>query len=314
MKKNINNIYAFLLMLLLGAAGCKKMDDKFLVTNPETFYTVDNIFSTSAQVDQAVISIYSQLRDIWANPNEENWIFMFRGNGTDMFDVPSIRRANSFNNYGTINANHANFYNAFSTWYQSIAKANLAIYSAELPNISWASASDKAYTLAQARFFRAFAYRNLAELFGGVPIVKEITTTVKYDFKRATRVETYQYAIDELLAIENDLPEVTAVGGRLVRGAAQHNLCELYLAMGTQLAADGNSSAAQAAFTQSITYGNKVIDGGTYALMKTRYGARKTEAQGNVYWDLFQENNVNYQDGNKECIWAIQIDYAAYKA
>jgi len=90
MKKNINNIYAFLLMLLLGVAGCKKMDDKFLVTNPETFYTVDNIFSTSAQVDQAVISIYSQLRDIWANPNEENWIFMFRGNGTDIFDVPSI--------------------------------------------------------------------------------------------------------------------------------------------------------------------------------------------------------------------------------
>jgi hypothetical protein len=301
-------------MLLLGSAGCKKMDDKFLETNPETFYTVDNIFSTSAQVDQAVIAIYSQLRDIWANPNEENWIFMFRGNGTDMFDVPSIRRANSFNNYGTINPNHANFYNAFSTWYQIIAKANMAIYSASLPNISWASATDKAYTLAQARFFRAFAYRNLAELFGGVPIVTDVTTTVRYDFKRATRVETYQYAIDELLAIENDLPEVTAVGGRLVKGAAQHNLCELYLAMGTQLAADGNTTAAQAAFTQSIAYGNKVIDGGTYGLMKTRYGARKTEAEGNVYWDLFQENNVNYQDGNKECIWAIQIDYAAYKA
>ncbi|MES1249537.1 MAG: RagB/SusD family nutrient uptake outer membrane protein, partial [Chitinophaga rupis] len=29
---------------------------------------------------------------------------------------------------------------------------------------------------------------------------------------------------------------------------------------------------------------------------------------------LVQENNVNYQDGNKECIWAIQIDYAAYRA
>jgi hypothetical protein len=28
---------------------------------------------------------------------------------------------------------------------------------------------------------------------------------------------------------------------------------------------------------------------------------------------LFQEGNVNYQDGNKECIWALQIDYAAYK-
>ncbi|HVU57821.1 MAG TPA: RagB/SusD family nutrient uptake outer membrane protein [Puia sp.] len=311
MKKNS---YVFFLMLLLASGSCKKMDDKFLVTNPETFYTVDNIFSTSSQVDQAVIAIYSQLRDIWANPNEENWIFVFRGNGTDMFDVPSIRRSNSFNNYGTINANHDNFYSAFSTWYQIIAKANLAIYSADLPNISWASDADKKYTLAQARFFRAFAYRNLAELFGGVPIVTDVTKVARYDYKRSTRVETYQYAIDELLAIENDLPEVTAVGGRLVRGAAQHNLCELYLAMGTQLAADGNASAAQAAFTQSIAYGNKVIDGGTYSLMKTRYGARMTEAQGNVYWDLFQENNVNYQDGNKECIWAIQIDYAAYRA
>lgn len=310
----MKHIYTLLLMLLLASAGCKKMDDKFLETDPETFYTIDNIFSTSAQVDQAVISIYSQLRDIWANPSEENWIFVFRGNGTDMLDVPSIRRANSFNNYGTINANHANFYSAFSTWYQIIAKANLAIYSAGLPNISWASDADKKYTLAQARFFRAFAYRNLAELFGGVPIVTDVTKVARYDYKRATRVETYQYAIDELLAIENDLPEVTAVGGRLVRGAAQHNLCELYLALGTQLAAEGNTTAAQAAFTQSIAYGDKVIDGGTYSLMKTRYGARKTEAQGNVYWDLFQENNVNYQDGNKECIWAIQIDYAAYRA
>lgn len=314
MKKAIYSKYALLLLLLFGAAECSKIDNDFLETKPETFYTVDNIFSTSAQVDQAVISIYSQLRDMWANPNEEGWIFVFRGNGTDMFDVPSIRRANTFNNYGSINANHANFYNAFSSWYQIIAKANLAIYSASLPNISWASAADKANTLAQARFFRAFAYRNLGELFGGVPIVTDITKVARYDYKRATRVETYQYAIDELLAIENDLPEITAVGGRLVKGAAQHNLCELYLAMGTQLVADGNASGGQAAFTKAIEYGNKVIDGGTYALMKARYGARKTEAKGNVYWDLFQENNVNYQDGNKECIWAIQIDYAAYRA
>ncbi|SEO39468.1 Starch-binding associating with outer membrane [Niastella yeongjuensis] len=299
---------------MIVAAGCSKKDNKFLDTKPETFYTVDNIFSTSAQIDQAVVAIYSQLRDLWANPNEENWIFVFRGNGTDMYDVPSIRRANTFNNYGTINANHGTFYNAFSTWYQIIAKANLAIYSAELPNISWSSPVEKAYAVAQARFFRAFAYRNLAELFGGVPIVTDITKVARYDYTRATRIETYQYAIDELLAIENDLPEVTATGGRLVRGAAQHNLCELYLAMGTQLAADGNGGAAQAAFTKSIEYGNKVINGGTYSLMKTRFGARKTEAKGNVYWDLFQENNVNYQDGNKECIWAIQIDYAAYRA
>ena len=310
-----NNYIILLCFLILSfALGCKKVDERFLRATPETFYTVDNVFSTSSQVDQAVIAIYSRLRDMWANPDEQTWIFVFRGNGTDMFDVPSIRRGNTFNNYGTINANNAVFDSAFGAWYQIIARANLAIHSSELPNITWASAKDKAYTVAQARFFRAFAYRNLAELFGGVPLVTEITKEARYDYKRTTRAETYQYAISELLAIENDVPDVTAAGGRLVKGAVQHNLCELYLALGIQLTADGNAAGAQDAYTKSIAYGNKVIDGGTFALMKDRFGARKTETKGNVYWDLFQENNVNYQDGNTECIWAIQIDYAAYRA
>lgn len=314
MKKSIfKHTSAWGLLLLMSAAGCKS-DMDFLTEKPSTFYTVDNAFSTSSQVDQVLVSIYSQLRDLWANPSEEQWIFAFRGNGTDMFDVPSIRRGNTFNNYGNINADHGHFYNAYSTWYQLISKANLALYAADLPQISWSSAEEKAYVVAQARFFRAFAYRNLAELFGGVPIVTEITTTPRYDFKKSTRVETYQFAINELLAIENDLPETTTKGGRLVRGAAQHNLCELYLALGIQLAADGRGGEAQTAYAESVKFGSKVIDGGTYALMKDRFGTRRTEAQGNVYWDLYQEGNVNYQDGNKECIWAIQIDYAAYRA
>ncbi|MFA6751536.1 MAG: RagB/SusD family nutrient uptake outer membrane protein, partial [Fermentimonas sp.] len=36
--------------------------------------------------------------------------------------------------------------------------------------------------------------------------------------------------------------------------------------------------------------------------------------EGNVYWDLFQEGNQDFQSGNKEAIWVAQIDYAANKA
>src|SRR3546814_13067519 len=63
-----------------------------------------------------------------------------------------------------------------------------------------------------------------------------------------------------------------------------------------------------------MSYGDKVIDGGVFSLMQNRFGTRSGEAQGNVYWDLFQEGNVDYQDGNTECIWALQIDYEAYRA
>jgi hypothetical protein len=152
-------------------------------------------------------------------------------------------------------------------------------------------------------------------------------------------VETYQYAIDEMEAILNDLPETTPTAGRLVRGAAQHNLCQLYLDKGLALEAGGNSGEARTAYERAIGYGNDLINGSIYSLMTERFGTRKdenpdfyyanTEAnqtparlysaagypiEGNVYWDLFQEGNQDYQSGNKEAIWVAQFDYAANKA
>ncbi len=203
--KKIKYIRIAFLVIFISLIGCES-DDMFLKEEPITFYTTDNAFSTSAQVDQVLVSIYSHIRDLWVNPTEQVWIFNFRGKGTDMYDVPIIRKGNTFANYSTINPDHDTFYQVYSTWYYVIARANLAIYAAELPEISWGSESEKAYVLAQARFFRAFAYRNLAELFGGVPIVTEISTAPRYDFEPVSRIETYQFAIDEMEAIENSFP------------------------------------------------------------------------------------------------------------
>ncbi len=332
--KYLKYIYVSLFMLFFVVAGCES-DANFLEEKPSTFYTIDNAFSSSAQVDQVLISIYSHIRDLWVNPTEAQWIFNFRGKGTDMYDVPVIRRGNTFSDYSTINPDNGTFYEIFSTWYYVIARANLALYAAELPKVTWGSDAEKAHALAQARFFRAFAYRNLGELFGGVPIVTEISTSPRFDFEPVSRIETYQFAIDELEAIENDLPETTVSGGRLVRAAAQHNLAELYLALGTQMVEEGKSG--EASFQKSITYANKIIDGGLYSLVQSRFGSRLQEEKviidiykkgvfsesekidtlqmtPNHYWDLFQEGNVNYQDGNTESIWTLQIDYEAYKA
>lgn len=335
MKRLLHNKQIARVLLVFSViTGCQS-NKEFLTEEPSTFYTVDNAFSTADQVDQVLVSLYAHVRDLWINPESDDWIYVFRGKGTDMYDVASIRRSGTFSNYGTINPNTDAFYQIYTTWYYVISRANLAIYAADLPHITWPSEEEKAYALAQARFFRAFAYRNLGELFGGVPIVTEVTSTPRYDYERASRAETYQFAIDELEAVLNDLPETTGTGGRLVRGAAQHNLCELYLALGIHLAAEGGD--AQAAFLRSVSYANEVIDGGVYSLMNSRFGGRADEQEAvidiynngifsesekadtlrlipNHYWDLFQEGSVNYQDGNRECIWALQVDYDAYKA
>ena len=324
-------------LALFAFAGCN--DEAFLKENPKYFYTTDNAFSTSEQVDQALIACYSQIRKMYCSDANVSTYAFRGGNGTDMFDIPTIRLANRFNDYGVLNPEHAVYYNIYTWWYQIISKANLALYAAELPQITWASAQDKAYAIAQAKFFRAWCYRNLGELYGGVPLVDEITTTPRYDFVRASRSETYQFAIDDLESCVNDLPETTTTPGRIVRGAAQHTLCQLYLDKGLALEQEGKAAEAKTAYGKSIEYGNALINGSTYSLMTERFGKRKNDnpvyyfansvAQqipehlysvagvnivANVIWDMFQPGNQNYQDGNKEAIWVVQIDYDAYKA
>lgn len=334
MKAIISILTVCMLAILFSMTSCN--DDKFLEENPESFYTIDNIYSTSAQVDQIVIAIYSQLRTMWTNPGESASYYDWRGKGTDMYDVGSNRKGSTFSDYSTINSNHNTFKDIYADMYKIISRTNLAMYAAELPQITWASADEKAYIIAQAKFFRAFAYRNLGELFGGVPIVDELVTGPRYDFERSTRIQTYQFAIDDLESALSDLPETTASGGRIVRGAAQHNLAQLYLSLGIQLEAEGKSGESQAAYTSSVNYANQLIDGGTYSLMTGRFGKRANEATftidihesgnsaravvdtllfyPNHFWDLFQDGNINYQDGNKESIWTLQVDWDAYQA
>jgi len=313
-------------------------DNAFLGENPETFYTIENIFTTSSQVEQVVTSCYAHVRLIYC-PHENwdlDWYAYRLGNGTDMYDVATIRLGNRFNDYSILNSQTKGFFCTYSAFYQLINIANTAIAAADLENIVWASESERARIVAEARFFRAFAYRNLGELFGGVPIVTDLTTEPRYDYTRSTRLETYQFAIDELEACLNDLPETTAEAGKLVRAAAQHNLCQLYIDKGVVLSEDGGDVTS--AYNKAVEYADAVINSGLYSLMTERFGTRSTEdpqfyyassdaeqteahlyeragykIEGNVFWDLFQVGNQDYQLGNKEAIWVAQIDYEVYK-
>lgn len=338
MNSKYNKILTALFSAGLFLSGCNDAD--FLRENPEYFYTPDNAFSTSTQVDQVLVGCYADVRNMFCATDHKNEYYAFKlGNGTDMFDVNTTRKTSlTFNNYGIITPENVVFSGTYNFFYQLIAKANLAIYASALPQVKWANEEDRLYALAQARFFRAFSYRNLGELFGGVPIVTEIATVPRYDYKRTTRLETYQFAIDEMEAILNDLPEQTDKPGRVIRGVAQHNLCQLYLDKGIVLDEEGNSAEAKKAYEKSIGYADLLIDGNIYSLMQERFGTRKNEnpdfycadsedlqtpdhlysalgikIDGNVIWDMYQDGNQNYQDGNKEAIWVAQIDYEAYK-
>jgi hypothetical protein len=338
MKRIYYKKIILMLIAMLTIVSCD--DSNFLKEEPETFYTVDNVFSSSEQVNQVITTCYRRVRNIYCPYNNytdlDVWSYSM-GNGTDIFDVPTIRFSYRFNDYSIINPDNKVFSETYAAFFYLINSANTALYAANREDIIWNSEEDRIYIIAQARFFRAFAYRNLGELFGGVPIVKDMTITPRYDYVRSTRMETYQFAIDEMEAILNDLPETTIIAGRLVKAAAQHNLCQLYMDKGVLQESEGGDAAAL--YNRAISYANDIIDSGIYSLMTERFGSRKDEGpefyyassyatqtpdrtytsagypiEGNVYWDLFQNGNQDYQDGNREAIWCAQSDYEVFKS
>lgn len=308
MKNKIYRII-FLIAIIGGFFSCES-DEDFLTETPKTFYTLDNAFTSSSQVDQVLIACYSQLRQLKISSSAT--ARALSGNGTDILDVPERRISTTFSDYSQLSPQTGMYNTIYSTYYQLISKANTALYAANLEEINWSSEDARNYAIAQAKFFRAFAYRSLGELFGGVPTVDQIYTSAKYDFERSSRVATYEFAIDDLESALNDLPDIAEQGGRIVKGAAQHYLCELYIALGTELEDQGQSGDAM--FEKAIQYANDVIDGGIYSLMTERFGTRVDREPGDVFWDLFQVGNVNYEEGNTEAIWVYQVNFDAYVA
>ncbi|MDO5969605.1 RagB/SusD family nutrient uptake outer membrane protein [Flavivirga aquimarina] len=293
------------LSLVILAIGCD--DSDFLDTSPETFLTVDNIFTSGAQVDQVLITMYQQDRALHAQVDNAQGRVM-HGQGTDLITVPTFRQNTNFSDYNSTFTPRAGRLNTiYRELYEMISRANLVLSLTEREDIAFESEAVRAYIAAQAKFFRAKAHGEAAQFFGRVAIVDEPTTTVRFDYEQSERAEIYQFAIDDLESILNDLPVTTTEPGRVVRGAAQHYLAEFYLGVGVE----NNDDSA---YDQAIKYASDIIDGGTYSLMQNRFGTRAAEAGKNVWWDLFRLGNQNYADGNTESIWVYQFDYEAFKA
>ncbi|GHT71472.1 hypothetical protein AGMMS50239_40640 [Bacteroidia bacterium] len=97
--KKIKYFYSILLSaVIVGTTGCD--DDRFLKEQPYTFHTIDNVYSTSAQVEQVLTGIYTQVRTLKTISSGAHWLQVYKGGlGTDMYDVSSTRKENIFSDY-----------------------------------------------------------------------------------------------------------------------------------------------------------------------------------------------------------------------
>lgn len=179
--------------------------------------------------------------------------------------------------------------------YGLVANANQILEYSE-KDVKWDKSTDKIGFQAEARFFRAYGYRYLVYLFGDVPYVDKVEDKFRVDFTRTPKTEVLNKMIEDLEFATANLPEDPdkVMVGRLTRWAAEHMLSEVYLM------ADMPDKAEKAALD--------IINSGKFLLMENRFGKEK-EKPGDVFADMFRENNQNRTSGNMESIWVMQLEY-----
>ncbi len=285
----MKKIKPFLLLTFLLVAGlsCKKT---FLDEKPLDFLSSANAFNTAADFNASVNNLFRLLRsELYTSNDNDPFEYTYR---TDIaLYVPTGNPPNLIAEFSPVNS-FANKH--WPAWYKIVSEANTVL--SRIP-ASQLSASDKTLFEAKGRFFRAFAYKSLAYLYGGVPLVLEEVTTPKVDYVRATKKEVLTQCIADLVFAAANLPAITTVkDGELSNLAANHLLSEVYIS-------DGQ-------FQKAVDAATIVINDPACKLMTARFGTRKAEVPGDVYWDLFRRGNQNRKGAgaNTEAILVIQIE------
>ena len=145
--------------------------------------------------------------------------------------------------------------------------------------------------IAEARFLRAYAYYNLMDLFGNVPIQTTVATTLP---TQNTREEVFEFVETELLEVQDLLMDSGSNEyGRVDEVAAWALLSRLYL--------NAEVWTGTPRYDDCITYSNMV--------MNSSYIINMNDANGNgtAYDELFLADN-NSNGAQNEFIFAVNFD------
>ena len=158
-----------------------------------------------------------------------------------------------------------------------------------IKNASELSGEEVNTFIAEARFLRAYAYYNLLDLYGNVPLTTEISTELP---TQSNRTELFNFIESELLEIESILLTSNEYG-RVDNIAAHALLSRLYL--------NAEVWTGQNRYSDCITYSQNVINSG--------YSLNQNDANGNgtAYDELFMaDNDVN--GAQNEFIFTLNFD------
>lgn len=294
MKKIIFTIG--LLFLLVINNSC---NESILDETPLDFFSAENSYVTESDFQKALTDLYARVREIcYAHTQLKPYLAPtdIAQSGRSELSEDALNSHTTFllPTNGTITAH-------WQMWYKIVANTNTIISRAEDSELT---ESEKTVVVGEAKFFRAFAYRFLVYLWGGVPLITEEITAPRTDFTRVSKEEVLNQIAADAKDAANGLPPINEVeDGKISDIVAQHLLAETYISLGR--------------YDEAVTAASAVINDPNVSLMTERFGSMGNEdpydeflkftSPGDPFWDLFRRFNQVRSSGNNEALWVVKF-------
>lgn len=273
--------------LLLGASACS---DSFLNEKPYSSYSTGH--TDPSTIEAQVIGLHRTFAELWGYSSRQGFLSCWQI-GMDICSAGATEGVeNPFYQYADLNSENGGVSWLWRKCYDFINSANIIIA---------AVGDNNKPATAEAKFFRAYAYNILVNLWGPVPLVKGPITVPTFDFSRQSVAEIDQLIDEDLTYAIQNLPDLgkTAKESRINKDIARQLAAEVYLRMGMR---------DNAYFAKAEQAATDIINNTSYALIQARYGKFLSEG-GDFYRDMFRFGNQRRSQGNKEAIWTFELEY-----
>lgn len=255
MKNYTSNICKILVSIfVLSSISCQKI----LEEKPISFLSPENFYKNESDAKAAINAVYGALYtyDLYLQPM---WNLI-------MLDDDHVSGADWF--LGTSGAgNPQGYWGVDGPWigcYTVISRANTVLENVVNINNNIDTVV-KRRILGEAYFFRGWAYFQLVQLYGGVPIrTKSLSADPTASVPRSSVMDVYKQIIADFQSAESNLLSKNDAKageiGRVTKGVAKAFLAKTYLTMASG-AATGNISVRGGNDNGNYTYTKTVVAG-----------------------------------------------------
>jgi hypothetical protein len=276
-------------------------NEDILNERPIDFLSPDNAYLTEAGAIQGITAIHDRVRSAYYSFGEFG-VMNWATHGSDLGyngETPGPG-GNYLNSYGDMTPVWRNVIATWNVGFEIIQWANVLIDKVEIadPEVFTGGEAGKNKYIAEARFFRGFAYRYLVSTYGDIPLLTEPINSAKADFDRNPMADIHNLMVEDFQFAAANLPKPGEedAPGRITQGPAWHYLAETYL--------------EQDKFELAVEAASNVIENYDYGLMTNRFGTKVGNdvfGSGDVFLDLFGYGNHNLPE-NTEAMWVIQVE------